>query len=515
MISLYRNFWMSHPALFYSIFFLLGFYCYFHPSKLLVIPFTMLIAPFFSMKSWRNVGMLSLSVLMAVTAWSYSGSVFLFPEVPVEGIKGIAYVEVEKAALQHSLFGLRYVYQCRIKQFYSLTLERDQLVAKNLPCRISIPADGARDRFRPESSHVYWVEGRLIRKESGTYHLKVASKSRWIQTEEGAALGGHRERWKQSLANWIHQSFSNSSSADFIVGLATGEFNSPMIRQQFSRFGLQHLLAISGFHFAITACFLNLIFSLFMSMKVKNFALLLSLATYTMFLGPYPSVLRAWIMCSLALLGELIGKTSTPLNSLGFSLMVILLYDPLLSLEVSFKLSFGITAAILLFYPPISTWFNGIITKRKLKEVLSMKLVEQGGYCILSFLRSAISLMAAVNVLAIPLSLYFFGVFPWLSLFYNLFIPFLATGSMCLFLLAFFMFPVPWISSALMQLNEAYSTFLLKMIFHTPEKVDALSLNFQMPEQILLLYLFFIFFFGIWLKQDGTRRASDKKLLWI
>jgi competence protein ComEC len=252
-----------------------------------------------------------------------------------------------------------------------------------------------------------------------------------------------------------------------------------------------------------------------MPTRAKNLILLALLTGYSFFLGPYPSVLRAWIMCSLSIVGELIDKKTTALNSLGIALLCILAYNPLLSLEVSFKLSFGITAAILLFYQPISTFFNAAIPKRRLNEVLQMSQISQYGYCLLTFLRSGFALTVAVNLLAIPFTLYYFGQFPWMSLLFNLFIPFFAAGSICLFLLSGAFFFLPWISSAIMQVNEAYSSFLLKLVYHTPSKVDTFLTAYEIPEEGMLIYLSLILALGIWYRAKAMKHDNHDILQFL
>ena len=103
-------------------------------------------------------------------------------------------------------------------------------------------------------------------------------------------------------------------SANFLAGLATGEFDDHWMRQQFSRFGVQHLLAISGFHFAIIAGCLSFALRLFFPAKSCTLILLACLGGYTIFLGPQASILRAWLMSSLALIGFLIEKHPSALN---------------------------------------------------------------------------------------------------------------------------------------------------------------------------------------------------------
>jgi competence protein ComEC len=495
------HFWLYHPALLYGIAFLLGSLCHLEGSSWLLIPCASLWTPFLITALHPDhreaLRPLSLSFLVFFTAWSTAAIHYRFPLLPEQEISGRAQIKIQAIGLQNSLFGERWLYRCELKQF--IPDQASHSIASSLPCIVFLPV--REKQSRPLANQDYWVSGKLLQTKQGKYRLKVSSKASWIAIPGSWSWAEQRYQWKQTVSHWIESQFSHPSSASFLAGLATGEFDDYWMRQQFARFGLQHLLAISGFHFAIIAGFLSFILRLFFSQRLRIVTLLFCLGAYCFFLGPQASILRAWIMCSLTLGGELIDKQATALNSLGFALLTILGYHPLLCQELGFQLSFAATAAILLFYQPALTWLSDLFPKRRLSEVVQMSSWQQHGYCVLAFLRQGLALTLAVNAFALPLTLYYFHQFPWMSLLYNLFFPFLATGSLCLLLLGGMLSFLPLLAHAIHRFNDIYTFFLLQFTYQVPSEIDAyLMLNSFHPSW-LILYLCVVTLGGILWKQ--------------
>jgi competence protein ComEC len=174
----------------------------------------------------------------------------------------------------------------------------------------------------------------------------------------------------------------------------------------------------------------------------------------------------------MTLIGVLIDKQTTALNSLGLALLVILTIDPHMSREIGFQLSFATTVAILLFYRPTQYFLNDLFPKRKLQEVIEMNGLNQHAYCLLAFLRESLALSLAVNLFALPLTLFHFQQFPWMSLLYNLFFPVLATGSLCLLLIGMLLTGFPFLASWVHTINDTYTYYLLQMTYQIPQELD-------------------------------------------
>lgn len=477
MFAIYSllRFWQHHPALFYGFAFLIGIAWALADSLWIpLLPILFLFLPFIASifingRETKIIQPLLLALLISFAGWGHINAHHSFPLLPEGGIEGEALIKIKNLRQQSNPFGTKWVYRCEIIHFIS-----DNASISSLPCIIALPVlDGADlPRPRPLADRNYWVKGKLMQTNNGTYSLKVSVKTPWKEIPNTWSLAEERYQWKLAVSQWIEAKFSHHLSAHFLAGLATGEFDDHWMRHQFSRFGIQHLLAISGFHFAIIASCLSFALRLFFSTRVCALCLLICLGAYCFFLGPQPSILRAWLMSTLALVGFFLEKQGTALNSLGIALLAVLGYDPLFCQELGFQLSFVTTAAILLFYSPALTLFSNLLPKRNLSEVLNMNKWNQHGYCILSFLRQGLALTFAVNVVALPLTLYYFQQFPWISLLYNLFFPLMASLSLCLLLLGGALFFIPFLGNAIHQFNDAYTFFLLQAAYSVPQSID-------------------------------------------
>jgi len=141
-----------------------------------------------------------------------------------------------------------------------------------------------------------------------------------------------------------------------------------------------------------------------------------------------------------------------------------------------------------------------------LSQVVDFGVWEQHAYCILSFLRQALALTIAVNITALPLTLFYFHKFPVMGLVYNLFFPFLVSLSMMLLILACISTPVPWISQGLHHLNEYYTQFVLGFTFNLPSSFDKIWYVAALPAEFLLSYLGIVFLLGIALKETSDNK---------
>lgn len=480
------HFWIYHPALLYGISLLLGILSAFNSSFWIAIPLFSLWLPFIVEKKYI---LLILSILTYFSGLFYTHSHHHFPNKEIEGK---AKISIQSISLHQSFYGEKWIYRCKIKQLVAL----DGTLYSNIPCTVSIPVG----KPRPIGDAAYWVEGRLIMREKGGNIFKVSSKTIWSPIPKSWSWAERRFEWKRRSKSWIESHFSQPLSGPFLAGLATGEFDDHWMRQQFARFGLQHLLAISGFHFAIAASFLSVLFRFIRSQKMRVSLLLFFLALYCFFLGPQPSILRAWMMCSLTLTAFLLHKQTKALNSLGIALLFILIFDPLLALELGFQLSFGATAAILLFYQPAREWIHSILSIRPLDQVKDMNGLHQHGYLLLSFLRESLALGIAVNVFAFPLTLYYFQQFPWMSLLYNLFFPFLASLSICLLIMGLLMGWLPPLAGLIHAVNDYFTHFLLQLTTQIPPELDAFLITAPLPSPLILAYLCLATLVGIFWK---------------
>ncbi len=285
---------------------------------------------------------------------------------------------------------------------------------------------------RPPCDRDYVVTGELI----DGRRLVIDPTVPWEEVSHTWSAAEWRHGVKSRVGRYLRRRIRDRRAAEFGVGLVTGDFNEPTLMWDFQRLGLQHLMAISGFHFSLVALFLGAILRPLLSARVAGSVLVLLLSSYFVFIGYSPSVQRAWVMAVAVLSGWVIGRRCDALNALGLALLVVLLLDPLCVRSIGFQFSFFCTAAILLYYQPMERALRFLFSHFDLKEARRLSLLDQHGYLLLTLFRRAVALLLAVHLIALPLTLYHFGQFPILSLLYNLFFPLLVTVAMLLMPLA-------------------------------------------------------------------------------
>ncbi len=124
------------------------------------------------------------------------------------------------------------------------------------------------------------------------------------------------------------------------------------IRDRFTQAGLAHILAASGYHVSLL---LGVVLALTASLgrRTRLGIGLAVLVFYVGLTGAQPSVLRAAIMGSGALLGLVAGQRRNPLGLLLVAATGLLLYNPLWIWNLGFQLSFLATLGLLVTVPPL------------------------------------------------------------------------------------------------------------------------------------------------------------------
>ncbi len=479
-------FWMIHPALLHGIAFLFGTFAAFSSFISITIPCICLWSPFviLNMKNENIYAKpLFLNILIFIFSWAYTSILFPDFDLPEKGIYGKAHIHVESVSYQTNLFSKKWKYECMIKNFFD---NDNRLIFHSIPCTINFK--DSEELARPLGNKEYLVYGTLHTNSKGKAEFTSKKKS-WSIIQGGQGLAEWRFQLKQKVKKWIKNKFSTPSTALLLNGLITGEFENLSFRQLFSRFGLQHILAISGFHFNLIAGLFGWILKCIFSRKFASFFVIILMSSYTYILGNNPSVMRAWIMICLPLFGEFLEKNPNSLNLLGVSLLCLLSFDPSFSQSLSFQLSFIVTGAILLAYHPAQYVVNHIFPKRALTHVIKMKFLDQHGYCFLSLFRAGMALSLAVNLFALPLSLFYFHQFQWLGIIYNFFFPALISISFTLFFLGQIFFFIPCIEAFINGINQKFSETSLMTLYYLPESVDITWTGVFLEAEWLIAYL--------------------------
>jgi len=418
-------------------------------------------------------------------------------------LQGTAVFYPESLSVHHSPFQRSLQYKGVLKDFEGV----DGTKITRMPCSIFMPISDD----HPRASAAYRVEGSLAQKERSTFFFKPNKKKDWEQVPSTFSFAEWRYNAKRAVADFLKEHYTSSSSATFLSAIVTGEVDDRILRLEFSRVGLQHILGISGFQFAFFAVILSTMLRFILPYRYHLIALLIGLSAYYFFLGNSPAIKRAYVAISLYILGMLIGKRINGLNALGAGLIIETLFEPAVIMQLSFQLSFLCTLAILLVYPLSTFLCLKLLPERPLSELKRMTLIDQHGYLMCSFLRNSLSINFAIHLLSFPVLLCLFHKFPVLSLFYNLFLPFCYTISLFLFFVALFASFLPFLGNMIHSLNDFWTSQLLFLSTHPPAYFSYTwrSQSFSFP---VTAYTIFILFYLSLLFLEW-KRAEEGKLL--
>ncbi|MDR3624264.1 MAG: ComEC/Rec2 family competence protein [Chlamydiales bacterium] len=493
----YIDFWKEHPGLIYGLGICIGFAHAYTKDYTLLFPLLLLLFPAFFVHAFlpRSIATLFLS-LSALVCGLYP---FSFSDIPKEGIKGTALFQIDSISRVKNSFSSSYLYKGSIKNFSTLA-------STKLPCTLRI-----KESLNRPKGHTYLIEGTLFSKSRGNYHLKIDEKASWRRVRDYFNFSEWRFLAKESVKKHISSKVKNMHVSELLSGLFTGEITSNILKHNLKALGMQHVLAISGFHFSLLAWLLSLLIKPLLSPKLATYSLILLLTLYFLFVGPSPSVQRAWISILIFLVGQLIGRESLPLNRLGLSLIIILLINPLSCLQMGFQLSFFATFGILLFYPIIEEYFSRIWKKRPLSQALKFNLINKLGLILLTFFKRTLALNISVFLVTFLLLLTLFQEFPLLSLVYNLFFPFLLSLSFIFLILSLILDVImPFMGTYLHMLNELYTTFILRFITHVPTPLTNSIHTEAISQKSLIYYFSLLLMVGIFLNRHTKEKQQSK-----
>lgn len=319
----------------------------------------------------------------------------------------------------------------------------------------------------------YYVQNvTLTPHPKGLDRLKVYPHSLCIPLDHTSSIVEWRYQYKLKAYNHLSDYIEDTRVLKFLSALSLGYLDHKTLGFEFSRGGLQHLLTISGFHFALLALFFSLLLKPLLPKKLRSCVVLILLTAYVLYLGPAPSVSRAWIAIVIYLLAEIVEIKASALNNLGVAAIVAFIENPTSTTQIGFQLSYAATLGIVAFYTQCETWLRFLIPARPLSITVQMPLYEQLLYYVLVLLRKGLAVDVAVNIMTTPLLLYHFGCFPLFSFFYNLFVPCLVGGTLFLLLLGFSCALWPPLCSAIHHINELYTGEILSFVAHIPKGLD-------------------------------------------
>lgn len=235
------------------------------------------------------------------------------------------------------------------------------------------------------------------------------------------------------------------------------------IQNDFSRTGMTHIVAVSGYNVTIIAEYLILI-GIFIGLWRKQaiwFALF-GIAIFVIMIGMPASAVRAGVMSSVLLWAIKNGRLSSSENAIIFAGFIMLMINPLLlRWDVGFQLSMFATLGIVL---TSELWEKSFIKKHKtfgISEIIALSLSAQ--------------------VFVLPIIAYNFGKISLISLLANvLILPIVPISMLLVFLVAIFDFIFPLLAiifSWLSFIALHYEIEIIKLLSDFPRASADINFN--------------------------------------
>ncbi|MFD2333761.1 ComEC/Rec2 family competence protein [Cohnella sp. GCM10020058] len=198
--------------------------------------------------------------------------------------------------------------------------------------------------------------------------------------------------------------------AGYMKGLVAGIVDDidPDQYDDFSRLGLTHVLAISGLHVAVVVYILLMLGKLARWTRERSLGFAASaMPVYMLLTGASPSAVRACLMSMIALWLARQGKLKDGLHLLAASALIMVVWRPSVVEDVSFQLSFIVTAGLLLCVPVMT-------------ELLAFRIRSP-------FVRSSLAVALTAQLFSFPVTAFYFHQLHLLSLLANLvLVPFIS-----------------------------------------------------------------------------------------
>ena len=218
---------------------------------------------------------------------------------------------------------------------------------------------------RPEREEKFLNEGVISRKQildqQGT-DISAIIKSPLLIEKIGeervfAPLAWIYEQ-RQNLIVEFREKFSTSTAGILIASLLGNKhFLDKTTAELFREGGTFHVLVISGLHITFIGGLTLLLLRFFTKKRFWQFVIAsLFLWSYTLAVGAEVPVVRAALMFTILLFSQVIFRTGTLLNSLGFCTFILLLWRPEDLFNPSFQLTFiSVAAIVAAAFPLIET----------------------------------------------------------------------------------------------------------------------------------------------------------------
>ncbi|MFA5158026.1 MAG: ComEC/Rec2 family competence protein [Patescibacteria group bacterium] len=299
-----------------------------------------------------------------------------------------------------------------------------------------------------------------------------------------------RKKFEESVIKNLPEPES-SLAIGLLVGSKQGFSDS--LLSEFSKIGITHIIALSGYNVTIIIIFLTDILLGYISRR-KIFVLsLLLIILFILMTGAAPSVIRAGIITLLIAYGRTIGRKADMANLILLSATIMVLLNPyILRFDTGFQLSFLAFIGLVYFSPVVKSFLEKPIFKY-----------------IPAFVRSALTETVSAQAFVLPLILSVFGIISVIAPISNILILPIIPATM---LFVFLSTLVNWLIPTLGHLAFLIAYLPLKFIIAMTKLFSAIpfsAINLSGTIQYIIIFAYVILVGLILIKKNKYVRQNN------
>ena len=308
------------------------------------------------------------------------------------------------------------------------------------------------ERPSPASNPHQFDYRRHLARKGITHTAYVPAKNIVVVGNDSHGFRSAIQKLRLGLINAIHYSSLSSSQQGIAEALILGwdDDLSPETKSDFQRAGITHLLCVSGLHVGIVAMIVG--YCLFFLRRrrwqriLRGCTQLMVLWFFVILTGMAPGTMRAGLMFSLIVVGQMFLERPSSINSICASAVILLMFNPMLLFDVGFQLSYSAVTGIVLFVRPL---------ERLLPLPSVENTVGKMAVWLLAKARTMLCVSFVAQMCTLPFTILYFHQFPIYFLVANMvIIPFagILLGSVIVMLVFSWW---PWTFMALSRLVSA------------------------------------------------------------
>lgn len=247
-----------------------------------------------------------------------------------------------------------------------------------------------------------------LKRKNIDYQTYISKKFSLVERNDLSFTERIRQ-YRFNVLKKINKTEMSAHTREFLKGIILAdrtEMDAATV-QDFNRSGLVHLLAISGTHIVIIFGLFYFLMIRCIPLQFRKYSIVLSLMfiwLFALFIGFGNSVLRSCIMLSVYFVFVLLQRKPDLLHSLALSAFIILILDTQQLFDVGFQLSFVAVLGIF--------WLNQPL----------LKYFPRADHYFKKLIFNTITISISAQLATLPLVLYYFHQFSFVSVVANFFI---------------------------------------------------------------------------------------------